>query len=316
MQSASALGQDQPYKTLSSGYKMPLIGLGTDKIFDSDILANAVIQVGYRTLDTASRYQNEHVVGEAIQKIISNTELKRDDLFVVTKVWQDEVEDVEAACKRSLDRLKLDYVDLYLLHWPLYTRLVEPANPETNTPAKYERINIPVHKVWPQLEALVEKGLVRSIGVSNFGVQSLWDLQSYAKIIPAVNEIEINPLYAQTDLVKYCLANNILPIAYTPIARAATTEKKRGTDNVLETDIVQACSKKYQKSPVQVVLNWGISRGYGIIPKSANIDRQRENFQIYDFKMEQSDLDEITALNRGQKICYRDEFVFFHNIFA
>jgi len=122
---------------------------------------------------------------------------------------------------------------------------VEPANPETNTPAKYERINVPVHKVWPQLEALVEKGLAKSIGVSNFGVQSLWDLLSYAKIKPAANEVEIHPLYNQADLVRYMKENDILPIAYSPIARAATTEKKRGTDNVLETEIIKKCVEKY-----------------------------------------------------------------------
>ena len=115
-------------------------------------------------------------------------------MFIITKVWVDEVEDVEAACKRSLERLKLDYIDLYLLHWPVFTREVEKANPVTGTEAKFERINLPIHKVWPQLEALVDKGLVRSIGVSNFSVQSLWDLLSYAKIPPAVNQIELHPL--------------------------------------------------------------------------------------------------------------------------
>lgn len=103
---------------------------------------------------------------------------------------------------------------------------------------KHERINIPVHKVWPQLEALVEQGLVRSIGVSNFGVQSLWDLLSYCKVKSAVNEVEIHPLYAQEDLVKYCVSNDIVPVAYCPIARATNTEKKRGTDSVVDTAIV------------------------------------------------------------------------------
>ena len=146
-----------------------MVGMGTDKIFDASVLARAVKEIGYRFLDTASRYKNEHVVGETVQSVLSDGSVKREDLFIVTKAWMDEVDDIEAACRRSLANLKLDYIDLYLLHWPLFTRaLVEPdANKEGGV---FERINTPVHKVWPQLEALVEKGLVRSIGVSNFNV--------------------------------------------------------------------------------------------------------------------------------------------------
>lgn len=120
---------------MSSGYKIPLIGLGTGSIFDSDVLANAVIEAGYRLLDTASRYQNEKHVGEAVKKIISRSDLRREDLFITTKLSEDDVEDVEGACRRSLEKLDLEYIDLYLLHWPVFTRMVSRANPETKTPA-------------------------------------------------------------------------------------------------------------------------------------------------------------------------------------
>eukprot|EP00347_Sterkiella_histriomuscorum_P003513 403364012 len=308
--------QDQPSYTLTSGHVMPLIGLGTDKIFTDEVIVNAVIKAGYRTLDTASRYQNEEVIGRAIKQITANSSITRDQLFVVTKVWMDEIEDVETACKRSLEKLQLDYIDLYLLHWPVFTKVDVPSEPDQGKAASYKKLNIPIHKVWPQLEALVKQGLVRSIGVSNFCVQSLWDLLSYAEIPPTVNEIEIHPLYPQHDLVHFCLSNKILPIAYSPIARAATTEKKRGTDNVLEQEIIQKLAKKYNKTPAQIVLGWGIQRGYGIIPKSSNLERQRENFEVFDFKLEVSEMDEIAMLDRGQKIHKRDEFVFGFNIFA
>jgi len=172
---------------------MPMIGLGTDKIFDVNIITKAITDIGYRTLDTASRYNNEDAVGKAVLKAIESGTVKREELFIITKVWMDEVEDVEAACRRSLERLNLEYIDLYLLHWPVFTRLIE--EPSTDRPAIYSIINLPVHKVWPQLERLVALGLVRSIGVSNFCVQSLWDLLSYAEIKPLVNEVEIHPLF-------------------------------------------------------------------------------------------------------------------------
>ena len=199
--SKKAHHKEQPRYTLSSGYKMPMLGLGTDGITDPTIIARAVKEIGYRTIDTASRYKNEDTVGEAIKMITKPVEgesdhpaaVKREELFIVTKVWIDEVEDVEAACRRSLAKLGLEFVDLYLLHWPIAVRTL-PENDKDGNPV-YEKIKIPVHKIWPQMEALVDLGLAKSIGVSNFGVQSLWDLTSYARIPPAVNEIEIHPLY-------------------------------------------------------------------------------------------------------------------------
>lgn len=159
--------EQQPYYKLSSGHLMPRLGLGTDGITDPQIISKAVKEIGYRTIDTASRYKNEEVVGEAVKQIISSgEEVKREELFIITKVWIDEVEDVEAACRRSLKRLGLEYVDLYLLHWPLAVRTTTDAEGKDT----YEKIKIPIHKIWPQLEALVDLGLTKSIGVSNFNV--------------------------------------------------------------------------------------------------------------------------------------------------
>lgn len=156
----------QPYYTLTSGHKMPMLGMGTDGITDPDIIAKAAIEIGYRTIDTAARYKNEEVVGAAVKKILASG-VKREDLFVITKVWVDEVDNVEAACKKSLAKLDLEYVDLYLVHWPVAVRTVPTEDP---LKPSFERMRLPIHKIWPQMEALVGLGLARSIGVSNFNV--------------------------------------------------------------------------------------------------------------------------------------------------
>lgn len=171
---------------------MPLIGLGTYSLDDVQNMANAISEIGYRFIDTGSFYKNEEIVGQAIKVAIETGKVTREELFVVTKVWIDETEDVDAAIKRSLTKLGLDYVDLYLVHWPIAVKTVEEAS--EGKEAKYERINIPMYKVWEQMEATIASGQAKSIGVSNFGVQLIWDLLSYAKIQPAVNEIEIHPL--------------------------------------------------------------------------------------------------------------------------
>lgn len=165
---------------------MPLIGLGTFTNKDAaHEMSKAITEIGYRSIDTASRYSNEEVVGECIKLAIESGKVKREELFITTKLWIDEVEDVEAACKSSLKRLGLDYVDLYLVHWPVAVKTVKPASESGE--AVYERMRMPMHKVWPQMEALVAKGLAKSIGVSNFNVQLLWDLLSYCQIKPAAN---------------------------------------------------------------------------------------------------------------------------------
>jgi diketogulonate reductase-like aldo/keto reductase len=152
----------------------------------------------------------------------------------------------------------------------------------------------------------VDLGLARSIGVSNFNVQSLWDLTSYARIPPCVNEVEIHPLYNQEGLVRYCLDHHILPLAYSSLARASNTIKKKGTANVLETELIQTLAAKYARLPTQVVLNWAVvGRGYAVIPKSATFDRQRDNLVgVTDFRMDEADYTRITTqLHDGSKIC-------------
>lgn len=168
MESSSNLGADQPYYTLNNGLKMPLVGLGTYLTPAADIISRAIIEIGYRAIDNAAFYKNEKLVGEAVKTAIDSGKVKREDLFIISKLWLDDFHDVESACKTSLTNLGLDYIDLYLIHWPV--GVTGWVNKEATESTNFERSNIPIHKVWPQMEALVEMGLVKSIGVSNFGV--------------------------------------------------------------------------------------------------------------------------------------------------
>lgn len=205
-------------------------------------------------LDCASIYKNEEFIGGVINDVVNvDKSVSREELFVISKVWWDEVEDCEAACRRSLASLQVDYLDLYLVHWPLAFRTI-PATEEGGQPT-YERINIPMHKIWAQMEALVDKGLVKSIGVSNFNLQLTWDVLSYARIRPACNEVELHPLCVQDQLVKYMKAEGIAPIAYCPVARGADT---KSCPDLSESEPVKALMTKYGKTGAQILLNWGL----------------------------------------------------------
>ena len=218
---------------LNNCYKMPIFGLGTYGMDNKDTLKKAVSEQGYRMYDCASFYKNEAIVGQALEEIlIKDQSVKRKDLFIISKVWWDEVDDVETACRRSLQKLGLEYLDLYLVHWPIALKTIQLENGEVG----YEKLKLPMYKIWAQMESLVDKGLVRSIGTSNFNVQSLWDMLSYARIPPACNEVELHPLNVQDKLVKFLKSQNIQPIAYCPIARGADTSR---CPNVCEHPIVK-----------------------------------------------------------------------------
>ena len=221
---------------------MPRFGLGTYKMDNHDSLVGAVTELGYSLLDCASVYKNEEFVGRALSEILKTK--KREELYVVSKVFVDEVHDVKAACLRSLKKLGLEHLDLYMIHWPM--AMSEGCE---------KPIKIPMYKIWAQMEALVDEGLVKSIGVSNFNVQLLWDMLSYCRIAPVCNEIELHPLCSQTKHLQFLKQNNIIPVAACPIGRGADTAK---CPNVLGHESITSLMHKYNKTGAQIVLNWGL----------------------------------------------------------
>ena len=252
---------------LKTDREMPLLGLGVYKLTEdakAETAISAAVKSGYRLIDTASVYKNEELVGESIAKC----GVSRKDLFITTKIWNtaQRLGDVEGHFNRSLDRLRVDYVDLCLIHWPV--------------PGCY--LN-----TWKILEEIYASGRARSIGVSNFQIHHLEELFKVSDIVPAVNQIECHPLCYPKQLIEYCQDKGIQVQAYAPLARGA----------YLDNDVMCVIATKYGRTPAQIGLRWAIQKGIAVIPKSANPDRIVSNGKIFDFEIEQEDMDIIDTLN-------------------
>ena len=254
---------------LNNDREMPLLGLGVYKLPD-DVQAEAAItsaiSAGYRMIDTASVYKNEESVGPAIARC----GVPRKDLFITSKIWNtaQRLGDVQGAFSRSLDRLKLSYVDLYLIHWPV--------------PGCYL-------STWKELEKILESGRALSIGVSNFDIRHLEELRKISGIIPAVNQIECHPLCYPSELIEYCKAFGIQVQAYAPLARGA----------YFDNDVMCVLGTKYARTPAQIGLRWAVQKGISVIPKSSNPERIRSNGNIFDFNIEDEDMAIIDTLNEN-----------------
>ncbi|KHE67567.1 aldo/keto reductase [Halobacillus sp. BBL2006] len=265
--------------TLSNGINMPKVGLGVYKMENDEEVVKAVksaLEVGYRHIDTASFYDNEEGVGQAIKE----SNIPREDLFVTTKVWNDEqgYEETLQAFERSLNKLKLDYLDLYLIHWPV--------------PGKFK-------DTWKALEKLHKDGKVKAIGVCNFMEHHLEVLMEGAEEKPMVNQVEFHPELYQKELADYCYQKGIQLEAWAPLARG----------RYFDAAILKQLAEKYDKSPAQIILRWHLQHDVVIIPKSSNKERQKENADLFDFDMNDDEMKRIDALHKNERIGkHPDEF--------
>ncbi|KAF1805873.1 NADP-dependent oxidoreductase domain-containing protein [Mucor lusitanicus] len=300
---------------LNSGYNFPLIGLGTFGGHNAPTEVYKAVKValeeGYRHIDTAYIYNTEQAVGTAIKE----SNIKRQDLFITTKLWGNfhEPQHVGPVFERSLKNLKLDYVDLYLIHWPMSWKFDGYELCEWESKKSKPVTHVPIIDTWRAMENLVKEGKARSIGVSNFTIPMLEDLLSKCEIPPATNQVEIHPSLPQEELLAYCNKKNIVLTGYSPLGNPGYMP---GAVKTLDEPVVLDMSKKYGKTPVQVLLNWGINRGYCVIPKSITPSRIRDNLTF--FQMEDKDIEAITALGREKPIrtwkpeeCFGPENVIF-----
>ncbi|MEF3354079.1 aldo/keto reductase [Paenibacillus sp. GYB006] len=261
----------QDTTTLYNGVKMPWLGFGVFKVKDGEEVVEAVktaIQAGYRSIDTAKAYNNETGVAQGIRE----SGIAREDLFITTKVWNGDqgYESTLAAFEASMERLGLEYLDLYLIHWPVK--------------GKYK-------DTWRALEKLHKEGRIRAIGVSNFQIHHLEDLMTDSTIKPAVNQVELHPLLTQTELREYCSKHQIQIEAWSPL----------GQGKLLEHPLLQDIAAKYSKSPAQVILRWDLQNNIVTIPKSVTPQRIRDNADLFDFELTTEEIERINQLNENKR---------------
>jgi alcohol dehydrogenase (NADP+) len=263
-----------PSKTLYTGARIPAIGLGTfgsDKYSGSEV-ADAVIEaasVGYRHFDCASVYGNEDLIGPALTTILEGG-VSREDLWITSKVWNDKHNQVVESCKQSLTDLKLDYLDLYLVHWPFPNFHAKGVDASARDPHARAYIHEDYMRVWEQMESLVEMGLVRHIGTSNMTIPKLELVLRDARIKPAANEMELHPHFQQLEFFNYVVENGILPIGYSPIGSPSRPERDRTPDDTvdIEDPVIVAIAERLSVHPAVVCVKWAVQHGQVPIPFS------------------------------------------------
>jgi len=265
----------QPTITLNNGVEIPALGFGVWQMDNAQECENAVIkaiEVGYRMIDTASIYKNETAVGNAVK----NCTTDRENLFITSKLWvQDHgYEKAKSAFQRTLDRLQLDYLDMYLIHWPFGD----------------------FSGAWKALEELYDEGKIKTIGVCNFTIEKLEELKASSNILPVINQIELHPIFQQTELQAYNRENNIVTQPWSPLGN--------GNTGLLDHEKLKSIAEKHHKTVAQVILRWHLQEGFCVIPKSVTPSRIEENFNVFDFELTEEEMNIVRSLDTGKRLFF------------
>lgn len=285
---------------------MPLVGYGTWQSKDEDLekALEAALEAGYRHIDTATVYENEHVIGKVLERWLTSGKVKREELFIVTKLPPsgNRASNVEAQIKKSLDKLKLDYLDLYLVHTPFSFVESDSLHPVAED-GSFKFDNTTDHvAVWKEMEKQVDAGRTKAIGLSNFNPKQISRVIKEARIPPANLQIELHVYHQQKELVAFCKENNITIVAYSPLGTQGTS-KLLGIEipNLMSNPVVMKIAKKLSKTPAQILLKFIVQKDIAVIPKSTNPERLKKNIEIFDFQLSDEDVTELEALDQGEK---------------
>lgn len=292
---------------------MPILGYGTWQATDQELAAavDAALEAGYRHIDTAHVYENEKVIGDVLKRWIDSGKLKREDIFLVTKLPPGGMrpEGVPKYIRRSLDLLQVDYFDLYLVHVPFGFRDIEGELHPFTADGKIDLDTSTDHvAIWKAMEEQVDKGLTKSIGISNFNLSQISRILKNARIPPASLQIELHAYHQQNELVDFCKKNNIVVTAYSPLGNPGLASfmnkfgKKVELPNILKNATVNELAKKYNKTPAQILLKHIVQRGICAIPKSTNPERLRQNIDIFDFKLDDQDVAAMDSLDHSGRL--------------
>lgn len=306
---------------------LPAVGLGLWKIENAAVgdLIKEAVRCGYRHLDSACDYGNEAEAGVGIEQALAAGYCRREDLWVTSKLWNTfhEPKHVRLALERTLSDLRLDYLDCYLVHFPIALAYVSPEtryppgwffDPDADMPGM-QPARVPLADTWGAMEDLVDAGLVRRIGVCNYGVGLLRDLQATARIQPAVLQVELHPRLAQEKLLRYCRETGIAVTAFSPLGAPSYVPLGMATaaDSLLEHPTVTEIAAAVDRTPAQVLLRWGVQRGTAVIPKTSRRERLAENLAVFDFELSPNQMTAITGLDRHQR--FNDPGVFCEQAF-
>lgn len=312
-----------PQRTLNTGDKMPAVGLGTfgSDRFSGEQIAEAVkgaVSIGYRHIDCASVYGNEHLIGESLKDILDSGAIKREELWITSKVWNDKHGDGEviSSCEKSLKDLKLDYLDLYLVHWPFPNFHAKGVDVSSRDPNAKPYIHEDYMKVWRQMEKLKEMGLVRNIGTSNMTIPKMKLLLRDASVKPACNEMELHPHFQQPEFFKYVVDNGIIPIGFCPIGSPTRPDRdKTETDTVdIQDPVIVKIAKRLNVHPAVICVKWAVQRGQIPIPFSIHKNEYLSNLQCsVSEPLTKEEMREIEGIDRNCRLIKGQVFLWKDN---